>query len=218
MQTYRTPHQPWRPQGTVYGTLLNFRREWDLWAPRMTQDPYKAPPQAPVLYVKTANTFSPAGQYLVLQDGVTEVDIGATLGLVIGDGGQVVGAALLCDWSVPHTSYYRPPVKFRCRDGFLALPEQVTPCAGVASWTHLTIEVRRNGEQVQTVHLAELVRPMSQLLADVAEFMSLQPGDVLMVGTDCLLDGSRPRAKTGDRIEISAPGLQSLAVQVGAPA
>ena len=74
----------WTPQGTVYGTLLNFRREWDLWAPRMTQDPHKAPPKAPVLYVKSANTFAPAGQDLLLQDGVQEVDIGATLGLVTG--------------------------------------------------------------------------------------------------------------------------------------
>ena len=91
-----TPWTPtWQPNGTVYGTLLNFRREWDLWSPRMTQDPHKAAPQAPVLYVKTANTFSPAGQDLLLQDGVTEVDIGATLGLVIGEDGQVAAAVLL---------------------------------------------------------------------------------------------------------------------------
>lgn len=216
MQPPNTPTRSWQPQGTVYGTLLNFRREWDLWSPRMTQDPYKAAPKAPVLYVKTANTFSPVGHDLLLQDGVTEVDIGATLGLVIGDGGQVVGAALMCDWSVPHTSYYRPPVKFRCRDAYLALPEQVTPCAGVEPWENLTIDIRRNGERVQTLQLAELVRPMSQLLADVGEFMSLQPGDVLMVGTDCLEDGTRPRAKAGDHVEITAPGLYPVSVQVGA--
>ena len=211
------PHRPWQPQGTVYGTLLNFRREWDLWAPRMTQDPHKAAPQAPILYVKSANTFSPAGQDLLLQDGVTEVDIGATLGLVIGGDGQVVGAALLCDWSVPHASYYRPPVKFRCRDGFLALPQQVTE-GQVADWAALQIAVRRNGERVQTVDLRELMRDLPMLLADVGEFMTLQAGDVLMVGTDCFDDGSRPRAKVGDRVEISASGFSSVSVQVGGAA
>ena len=205
---------PWTPRGTVYGTLLNFRREWDLWSPRMTQDPHKAAPNAPVLYVKTANTFSPAGQELVLQDGVTEVDIGATLGLVIGSDGQVGGAALLNDWSVPHASYYRPPVKFRCRDGFLALPQQVT-VGQVSDWAALQIAVRRNGDQVQTVDLRELMRAMPELLADVGEFMTLQAGDVLMVGTDCLDDGTRPRAKAGDRVEISAPGFVSVNVTVG---
>ena len=211
------PHRPWQPQGTVYGTLLNFRREWDLWAPRMTQDPHKAAPQAPILYVKSANTFSPAGQDLLLQDGVTEVDIGATLGLVIGGDGQVAGAALLCDWSVPHASYYRPPVKFRCRDGFLALPQQVTQ-GQVADWAALHIAVSRNGERVQTVDLRELMRDLPTLLNDVGEFMTLQPGDVLMVGTDGLADGSRPRAKAGDRVEISAPGFSSVSVQVGGAA
>ncbi len=207
----------WQPTGTVYGTLLNFRREWDLWAPRMTQDPHKAAPQAPVLYVKTANTFRPAGQDLLLQDGVTEVDIGATLGLVMDKDGQVDGAALLCDWSVPHESYYRPPVKFRCRDGFLALPQQLTS-GQVADWAALQIEVRRNGDVVQTVDLRDLMRGLPALLADVGEFMTLQPGDVLMVGTDCLADGTRPRAKAGDRVEISAPGFASVSVQVGAAA
>ena len=211
------PHRPWQPQGTVYGTLLNFRREWDLWAPRMTQDPHKAAPQAPILYVKSANTFNPVGQDLLLQDGVTEVDIGATLGLVIGGNGQVAGAVLMCDWSVPHASYYRPPVKFRCRDGFLALPQHVTT-GQVADWAALQIAVNRNGERVQTVDLRELMRDLPTLLADVGEFMTLQAGDVLMVGTDCLFDGSRPRAKVGDRVEISAPGFSFVSVKVGGAA
>ena len=204
---------PWTPSGTVYGTLLNFRREWDLWSERMTQDPHKAPPKTPVLYVKTANTFCPAGQDLLLQDGVSEVDIGATLGLVIGAQAQVVGAVLLSDWSVPHASYYRPPVKFRCRDGFLGLPAQVT-AGQVQDWAALQMNVRRNGELVQTVDLRELMRNMPALLADVGEFMTLQPGDVLMVGTDCLPDGTRPRAKAGDRVEISTPGFASVVTNV----
>jgi 5-oxopent-3-ene-1,2,5-tricarboxylate decarboxylase / 2-hydroxyhepta-2,4-diene-1,7-dioate isomerase len=204
---------PWTPQGTVYGTLLNFRREWDLWSERMTQDPHKAPPKAPVLYVKTANTFCPAGQDLLLQDGVSEVDVGATLGLVIGAQAQVVGAVLLNDWSVPHASYYRPPVKFRCRDGFMGLPTQVT-AGQVQDWATLQLQVRRNGELVQTVQLGDLMRNMPTLLADVGEFMTPQPGDVLMVGTDCLADGTRPRAKAGDRVEISAPGFASVVTNV----
>lgn len=72
----------WLPAGTVYGTLLNFRREWDLWAPKMTEAPYKAAPKAPVLYVKTANTFTPCGADIAVPG---EVEVGAALGLVIGD-------------------------------------------------------------------------------------------------------------------------------------
>ncbi len=57
---------PWQPAGTVYGALLNFRREYEQWQPRMHEAPYKAPPQAPVLYVKTANTWNPDGGQVAL--------------------------------------------------------------------------------------------------------------------------------------------------------
>ena len=207
MTLIRTPQTPWQPQGTVYGPLLNFRREWDLWAPRMTQDPYKAAPQAPVLFVKSANTFNPSGE-LVLQDGIAEVDIGATLGLVMGADGQPESVVLINDWAVPHASYYRPPVKFRCRDGYLGL-------GTLRPWTDLDVNdlrlrVTLNGAVVQTVDFSQLKRPLAQLLVDVAEFMSLQAGDVLMLGTDCLEDGTRPRARAGDTVRIEAEGFAPL--------
>lgn len=207
MSLIRTAQSPWQPQGTVYGPLLNFQREWDLWAPRMTQDPYKAAPQAPVLYVKSANTFNPTAQ-LVLQDGITEVEIGATLGVVMGAAGQPAYAVLLNDWAVPHSSYYRPPVKFRCRDGYLAVGQR-RPWAGLEV-AGLTLQVSCNGTRVQSVDLSQLNRPLAQLLADVTEFMSLQEGDVLMLGSDCLANGARPTARAGDTVRIEAPGFAAL--------
>jgi 5-oxopent-3-ene-1,2,5-tricarboxylate decarboxylase/2-hydroxyhepta-2,4-diene-1,7-dioate isomerase len=84
----------------------------------------------------------------------------------------------------------------------------------VQDWAALQIDVRCNGEQVQTVQLGELMRGIPQLLADVGEFMTLQPGDVLMVGTDCLADGTRARAKAGDRVEVSAPGFVPVITHV----
>jgi 5-oxopent-3-ene-1,2,5-tricarboxylate decarboxylase/2-hydroxyhepta-2,4-diene-1,7-dioate isomerase len=218
MPLIRTLQHPWQPQGTVYGTLLNFQREWDLWAPRMHDDPHKAPPQQPVLYVKSANTFNAAGHDLVLLDGVTEVDVGASLGLVMGDDGQAQAGALLLDWSVPHASYFRPPIKFRCRDGYLGLSQALTLFQ--TDWHELEIEVLLNNALVQRVALSTLKRSIPQLLSDVGDFMTLQAGDVLMVGTDCLETGLRPRARAGDTVEIRAAGLASVVQKVttGSPA
>jgi 5-oxopent-3-ene-1,2,5-tricarboxylate decarboxylase/2-hydroxyhepta-2,4-diene-1,7-dioate isomerase len=98
------------------------------------------------------------------------------------------------------------------------LPQQVTDGLVADEWAALQIDVRRNDELVQTVDLRGLMRNLPTLLVDVGEFMTLQSGDVLMVGTDCLADGSRPRAKAGDRVEISAPGFSSVSVQVGGAA
>jgi 5-oxopent-3-ene-1,2,5-tricarboxylate decarboxylase/2-hydroxyhepta-2,4-diene-1,7-dioate isomerase len=74
----------------------------------------------------------------------------------------------------------------------------------------LSITVQLNGLRVQTVQLTELMRPMDELLADVGEFMSLQAGDVLMLGTDVLANGQRPRARAGDTVCLSAPGFAPL--------
>ncbi|MDZ4126491.1 MAG: fumarylacetoacetate hydrolase family protein [Hydrogenophaga sp.] len=199
----------WMPEGTVYGTLMNFHREHALWTPRMSEAPYKAPPQAPVLYIKTANTFTAAGQSIALPAG-QPVAVAATLGLVMGDTG-VAGAVLFNDVAIVHESYYRPAVKFQCVDGFLGIgPEYVPlqPLGGLDGLSGLQLELRINGVHRQTTALAELVRDAATLLADVNEFMTLRLGDVLMLGSDCLPDGSRPLVHAGDTVEISATGFK----------
>jgi 5-oxopent-3-ene-1,2,5-tricarboxylate decarboxylase/2-hydroxyhepta-2,4-diene-1,7-dioate isomerase len=199
---------PWMPAGTVYGTLLNFRRENALWAPRMSEAPYKAPPRAPVLYIKTANTFTPAGQAIALPAGAP-VQVAASLGLVMGDGG-VLGAVLFNDVAIAHESYYRPPIKTRCVDGFLGVGPECVPLeelGALSGLAALQIELHINGVHQQTAALADLVRDAATLLVDVNEFMTLRSGDVLMLGTDCLADGTRPLVHAGDTVEITAPGF-----------
>lgn len=201
---------PYLPGGTVYGTLLNFRREHALWAPRMHEAPYKAPPSAPVLYIKTANTFTRSGQAIALPKGVAEVEVAASLGLVAGEGGHVAGAVLFNDVAIPHQSYYRPPVKFRCVDGFLGVGDVVRPATDLGELAALVLELRVDGVMRQRTALADLVRDAATLWADVNAFQSMRPGDVLMVGTDCLDDGSRPRARAGDSVEITATGFAPM--------
>jgi 5-oxopent-3-ene-1,2,5-tricarboxylate decarboxylase/2-hydroxyhepta-2,4-diene-1,7-dioate isomerase len=200
----------WMPEGTVYGTLLNFQREHALWAPRMSEAPYKAPPRAPVLYIKTANTFTAAGRSIALPAGQPVV-VSASLGLVMGAGGAV-GVALFNDVAIAHDSYYRPPVKFQCVDGFLGVGPgcvALERVGGLDGLKALQLELRINGVHRQTTALAELVRDAATLLHDVLDFMTLQPGDVLMLGSDCLPDGSRPLVHAGDTVEISADGFES---------
>jgi 5-oxopent-3-ene-1,2,5-tricarboxylate decarboxylase / 2-hydroxyhepta-2,4-diene-1,7-dioate isomerase len=209
MNLHMNPH-PYIPGGTVYGTLLNFRREHALWAPRMHEAPYKAPPAAPVLYIKTANTFTRSGQAIALPKGVAEVEVAASLGLVAGEGGRVAGAVLFNDVAIPHESYYRPPVKYRCVDGFLGVGDAMRPEASLDELAALVLELRVDGVMRQRTSLADLLRDVATLWADVNAFQSMRPGDVLMVGTDCLEDGSRPRAQAGDSVEITATGFAPL--------
>src|SRR6476620_4098057 len=87
----------------------------------MSEAPYKAPPKAPVLYIKPANTWSADGADIPLPASVPEVEIGATVAMLMKAPGQVAGYLLMNDLSVPHASYFRPPVRFKCLDGFLGV-------------------------------------------------------------------------------------------------
>lgn len=49
-------------------------------------------------------------------------------------------------------------------------------------------------------------RAAARLLADVTEFMTLRPGDVLMLG----VPAGAPRARAGQRFAISIAGLGEL--------
>ena len=191
------------PTGTVYGVLLNFRAEVEAMSPQMSAPPYQAAPKAPVLYVKTANTWTPHGGRISLPTGVAEVEVGATIAMVMGEGGLVAGYVPMNDLSIPHASFFRPPVRFKCIDGFLGIGPALRTGGDPSTFT---LQVLINGELGHSADFSQLVRNAPQLLADVGEFMTLSPGDVLMLGCNA----GRPLARAGDRIDIVAPGFESL--------
>ncbi|HXE21404.1 MAG TPA: fumarylacetoacetate hydrolase family protein [Rhodoferax sp.] len=204
------------PSGTVYGVLLNFRGELQALAPQMSEPPYRAPPKAPILYIKPANTWSVHEAAIAIPAKVPQVEVGATIAMVMGQDVQAVrpdaalrsvaGYVLMNDLSIPHASFYRPPVKYKCLDGFLGVGPALVAAHAAVDPSRFTLAVCINGVLKQSVDFADLVRDAAQLLADVSEFMTLRRGDVLMLGCDA----GRPLAQAGDRIDISAPGFATL--------
>lgn len=209
-------HPPVLAAGTVYGVLLNSQDEWATWAAQMNEPPYKAPPKAPVLYVKTANTWSACGAAIGVPAHAPEVEIGASLALVIGAPAHQIGAAnalrhvagyvLVNDLSLPHASYYRPPVKYKNLDGFLGIGPRCATPAELGDPSRLRLQVRVDGRLQRTVDLGHMRRSAAQLIADVSELMTLRHGDVLLLG----LGADRPLASAGQRIDIHAAGVPAL--------
>lgn len=193
-------------RGTVYGTLMNFRGELEALGDKVDAPPYKGAPQAPVLYIKPANTWTENGGNIALPANVPEVEIGATVAMVMKSAREIEGFVLMNDVSIPHDSFFRPPVKSKCLDGFLAIGDRIRARNEAGDPAVFKLEVRINGELKQTVRFSQLVRPADKLLADVSEFMTLGEGDMLMLGCDA----GRPRARVGDRIQISMPALGTL--------
>ncbi|WDD91775.1 fumarylacetoacetate hydrolase family protein [Burkholderia sp. FERM BP-3421] len=202
--------------GTVYGALLNDRSALAALGDAVHQPPYGKPPQAPVLYLKPANTHAPDGAAVIVPAGVEALEIGAAFGVVFGRRAtrvspdaalaHVKGLTLASDVSVPHPDYYRPAVRHKCRDGFCPLGPAIVPLARLGDPGRLALGVRIDGAPVFEANTANLVRPIAQLIAEVSAFMSFDAGDVLLLGVAALA----PRARAGSVVEIDAPGLGVL--------
>jgi 5-oxopent-3-ene-1,2,5-tricarboxylate decarboxylase / 2-hydroxyhepta-2,4-diene-1,7-dioate isomerase len=202
--------------GTVIGVLLNDRNALAALGEAMHAAPYQAPPASIVLYIKPCNTWNACGAPVVLPTAVEEVEIGATLGIVIGTTASrvseaqaldvVAGYTIVNDISEPHASVYRPAIRQRCRDGFCPIGPWIIARQEVSTPDALAARTFVNGELRATRTLRDLVRPVASLIAEVSAFMTLSPGDVLLTG----VAGNAPRGRAGDRVRIEIDGVGAL--------
>jgi 5-oxopent-3-ene-1,2,5-tricarboxylate decarboxylase/2-hydroxyhepta-2,4-diene-1,7-dioate isomerase len=200
---------------TVYGVILNVQGSVEALGEAVNAAPYKAPPKAPVLYIKPRNTFLPGGGLVGVPEGAPALEVQPTLGLLFGRTATrvseadalayVAGFVPAIDVAIPHASVYRPAIRQRCRDGFLPLGAPVAPTAGPVN-----ARVRINGADAGGFSTADLVRPLSRLIADVTDFMTLSPGDVLLVG----LGLGSPQARVGDQVTAELSGVGTVGVSL----
>lgn len=206
---------PWRLSGTVYGVLMNDPAALAALGDAASLPPYKAPPKAPVLYVKPRNTLNAPGTPVTVPAGTEALELGAAIGLVIGRTACAVneatalshlaGCTLVADLSVPHDSFYRPSVRFKARDSSCLVGPRVAAVdpGGLALRVSIDgVVVRQDAPRWQ--------RPAARLIADVSEFMTLRPGDILLLG----VAAGAPRVRAGQRFAIEAGALGVLEGQV----
>jgi 5-oxopent-3-ene-1,2,5-tricarboxylate decarboxylase / 2-hydroxyhepta-2,4-diene-1,7-dioate isomerase len=212
---FAVPVAPFKLSGTVYGTLLNHKSAMAALGEKLRAPPYNEPPNAPVLYLKPRNTLAVTGERVVIPQGVSELAVGACLGLFIGSTATrlsearaleaVSGYVIVNDISVPHSDYYRPSVRYIARDGFCPVGP-VSPRAAINDPDALRVRTWVDGREVQVASTRDLIRPIRRLLTDVTEFMTLAPGDILTVGTAA----PAPMVRSGQSVRVEIDGLQSL--------
>jgi 5-oxopent-3-ene-1,2,5-tricarboxylate decarboxylase/2-hydroxyhepta-2,4-diene-1,7-dioate isomerase len=213
LQYLDAPRNPAWLHGTVYGTLLNYRTDLESLGARLDAPPYLAPPSAPILYLKPRNTWIGTGDTVPLPSHAPAVHVGATLGLVIGrtcvriresDAADCVAAlTVVNDLCLPHAEVFRPAIKERCRDGFCPVGPRTVVAAGAAFATEWVMRTYIDGKLQGEWSTRDLVRPMARLLADVSEFMTLRPGDVLLAGTP----RDMPLARSCNRVAVEVDGV-----------
>lgn len=205
--------------GMVYGVILNDRPSLERLGAALTAPPYAAPPKAPILYIKPCNTHAATGATVRLPRGADRLELGATLGLVLGRDASglaeataldaVAGLRPVLDVSLPNPVVYRPPVRERCFDGSCPMGP-VVPYGRVGDLAGLTLRTLVNGVVVAERGLSDLVRPAARLLADVTDFMTLRAGDTLTLGI--ALNG--PQAGPGDRVALEIDGFDRLEITI----
>jgi 5-oxopent-3-ene-1,2,5-tricarboxylate decarboxylase/2-hydroxyhepta-2,4-diene-1,7-dioate isomerase len=203
------PVAPWQPSGTVLVAALNDAATLDALGAAAHAPPYQRPPRAPVLVVKPRHTWSAAGATFVLPPGHERVQVGASLALVVGRriaaGADATTAhaaiaawALAVDLTLPTDGWYRPAVRSRAAVGSLRL---AAPVAGPPPWP-AGFEASLDGGPPWQADTRRFVHEPGALLADIAEFMTLQPGDIVLAGVP---EGA-PSARAGQRVRVAGPG------------
>ncbi len=199
----------------IYGVILNDKKTLDTLASELSEAPYENPAQAPVLYIKPNNTLNTTGNVALPKDSQS-LEVGATLGVVIGKTATglsannaldaVRGLVVAVDLSIPHDSYYRPAIYQKCFDDSLLLSE-VYPYQDVTNLSLTTLI----GNKPATWHtLSDLNRDVVQLLVDVTEFMTLEAGDVLLLGVTY----QAPQIKSGETAKVTCSGLGEISFAV----
>ena len=209
--------------GTLFGVALNYQGLLDQHLAAFQQAPYQQQPTKPVLFIKTPNTRN-GHDGVVLHPHGERLQPGPALGVVIGQRASrvslenamahVAGYVVVNEFSLPEDSYYRPAVKAKCRDGFCALGPQLVARDQVANPNQLSLKLFVNGELRQESSTADWIRDIPQLIAEISEFMTLYPGDVLITGTP----QGRVDVQPGDQVEVDITGIGRLSNTIAAEA
>lgn len=210
--------------GVVYGVLGNDPALIDDLGAAVFDAPYKAPPKAPVLYVKPRNTLAISGAATALDDADEGFEVAVNVGMVIGRTACRVTAeralehvsafVAVADLSISHGAFYRPSLRFKTRDGSCVIGPALTPASAVANPDDLVVRVLVDGQLAQITSTAARVRSAAQLLQDVTEFMTLRPGDILLMGPA----NRAPFVRAGQRFVAEVDGLATVSggiVKVG---
>jgi 5-oxopent-3-ene-1,2,5-tricarboxylate decarboxylase / 2-hydroxyhepta-2,4-diene-1,7-dioate isomerase len=200
----------------VYGLALNYRSTLEQLGSALSNAPYGAPPRAPVLYIKPANTWIADGDPIPVPHGVAGVEAGVTLAAVLGRDlkgaspeaalDAIAGFTLVNDVTIPHTDYYRPVIQNRCRDGFCVIGRSLTATRDLLPLDAITMRVWVNDELACTASTAGLVRPVATALADVSAMFTLGAGDIVLLGAA----PESPVVRPGDRVAIEVEGVGRL--------
>ena len=182
------------------------------------------PPETPTFFAKFWNAIAAPGATVKLPAWSQKVDYEAEVAFVVGSRAKdvpeecalehVAGYTLLNDLSARDYQFKTPQwMPGKTFDGAAPMGPALVTADEAGPHDAIEIELRLNGELMQSGSTADLVHSIPALVAYLSKLMTLEPGDVVSTGTPAGVGSLRdPRVwlKPGDEVEISSPQLGVL--------
>jgi 2-keto-4-pentenoate hydratase/2-oxohepta-3-ene-1,7-dioic acid hydratase in catechol pathway len=184
------------------------------------------PPEIPVVFNKFPSTINGPGQEISLPSISQKVDFEAELVVVIGKQGKNISRASALDHvfgyccgndiSARDWQKGRPGGQWllgKTFDTFAPIGPMIVTRDEVADPHQLAIQLRLNGETMQSSNTNQLIFPIDFLISHISKFATLKPGDLIFTGTPAGVGAGRSPAlflKPGDELEVEIEGLGIL--------
>ena len=188
-----------------------------------------SPPSEPVVFMKAVSAISGPHDDIILLRGSTKSDWEVELGIVIGKRvhyipadqalDAIAGFCLINDlsereWQIERGGNWS---KGKSGDGYgpigpwLVTPDEIPDPQAMDLW------LERNGETMQSGSTADMVFPITELIAYLSQCMSLNVGDIIATGTPAGVGlGRKPPVflEDGDHLRLGITGLGEQSYRV----
>ena len=184
-----------------------------------------AKPSYPSFFMRVATSLTAHRESIVRPPCSTQLDYEAELAVVVGRRARhvseadalaiVAGYSCFNDGSIRDyqrkTGQWTIGKNFDRTGGFG--PWMVTPDELPAGAAGLSIQSRLNGQLMQNANTRDMLFPVAETIALLTECLTLEPGDVIVMGTPAGVGHARKPPvwmKHGDTIEIEIEGIGVL--------
>jgi len=172
-------------------------------------------PERPLLFLKPPNAVAAHGDTITLPEGKENVEHEIEFGIVIGEQCRNVPEDEVLDvvdgYTIANDVSNRDDqrveqnwVRGKAFDGSCPLGPVLADPDDVPE--HADVELRVNGEVRQSSNTEEFIFSVPELIAEITQYMTLEPGDVVITGTPAGVNS----LEDGDRVELEIEGIGTL--------
>lgn len=178
-------------------------------------------PVEPLIFLKPSTAVIGPDEHILLPSMSRRIDYEAELGVVIGVRTKAVPEDAALDCILGYTCFNDVTARdLQGRDKQFTRSKSFDTFAPVGPWietqldpTRLTVQSYLAGKLKQSGTTADLIFPVSTLVAFISQVMTLLPGDLIATGTPAGIGPMHP----GETVEVIIEGIGTLRNYVAAP-